>query len=67
MAENNEVLNAREAAASLGVSLRTIYMMRSSGKGPVSYRRGREIQFFRSDILAYLAREREATRRGGNL
>ncbi|MFT9523843.1 helix-turn-helix transcriptional regulator [Mycobacteroides abscessus subsp. abscessus] len=64
---DNEVITTPQVAAALGVSVKAIYKLRAAGKGPVSHRRGRVIQWYKTDVDDYLAREREATRRGGNL
>jgi hypothetical protein len=48
----------------MGVALDTVYTMRHYGRGPASYRRGKRLVYRRSDVEAFLAREREATLRG---
>lgn len=64
METNNDtldsVLSLSELAASLGVSVQTIYDLRSQGRGPRGFRVGREFRFRVSEIDAWLARMEEA-------
>jgi predicted DNA-binding transcriptional regulator AlpA len=64
MSEIDELLSVREAAAVLGVSVQRMYNYRSEGLGPVAWKRGRRLVYPRSELLAYLARERAATTKG---
>lgn len=64
MAQTDELLNVAEVAALMGVKLGTVYSMRSDGRGPVSFRRGKRLVYRRSDVETFLAREREETMRG---
>lgn len=48
----------------MGVTLRHVYQMRYHGTGPASYIRSGRIVFRRSDIEAYLERQRVRTLRG---
>ncbi len=64
MAQEDELLNAREVAELMGVAVDTVYTMRHYGRGPASYRRGKRLVFRRSDVEAFLAQERQATLRG---
>lgn len=63
MAQTEEI-GVVEVAELLGVKLGTAYSMRSEGRGPVSFRRGKRLVYRRSDVEAFLAREREETMRG---
>ena len=56
----DSVLSLSELAARLGVSVQTIYDLRSQGRGPRGFRIGREIRFRVSEIDAWLARMEEA-------
>ncbi|BCP10441.1 hypothetical protein MINTM020_25390 [Mycobacterium paraintracellulare] len=64
MAHTDELLNVAEVAGLMGVKLGTVYSMRSEGRGPISFRRGKRLVYRRSDVEAFLAREREDTMRG---
>ena len=67
MGQVDELLTAGETASILGISVPWLYQLRSAGRGPVSTRRGRRLQYRRSDIDAYLVRERERSVRGEGL
>ena len=54
------VLSLSQLAAHLGVSVQTIYDLRSQGRGPRGFRVGRELRFRASEIEAWLARMEEA-------
>ena len=60
----DELLTAQEAADYQGLTIKAVYQQRWLGVGPVSYRRNGRIIFRRSDIDAYLERERVRTWRG---
>ncbi|MCA2255833.1 helix-turn-helix domain-containing protein [Mycobacterium intracellulare] len=64
MAQTEELLNVAEVADLMGVKLGTVYSMRSEGRGPMSFRRGKRLVYRRSDVETFLAREREDTMRG---
>lgn len=67
MTQEDELISAREVAELMDVSVDTVYTMRHYGRGPASYRRGKRLVFSRSEVESFLAREREATLRGGVL
>lgn len=54
------VLTLSALAAQLGVSVQTMYDLRSQGRGPRGFRVGRELRFRVSEIEAWLARLEEA-------
>jgi len=54
------VLSLSELAARLGVSVQTLYDLRSQGRGPRGFRVGRELRFRLSEVDAWLARMEEA-------
>ena len=64
MTEADEILSARQVAKLLGVALDTVYTMRHYGRGPASFHRGKRLVYSRSDVEAFLERERETTLRG---
>ena len=49
------VVTLSQLAAQLGVSVQTIYDLRSQGRGPRGFRVGRELRFRVSEIAAWLA------------
>ena len=63
MAMTDELLTVEEAAAALGVAVPTVYNRRNLGEPPVAWRGGRRVVYRRSDLDAFLAREREASLR----
>ncbi|SDU58585.1 DNA binding domain-containing protein, excisionase family [Jiangella alkaliphila] len=50
-----ETLTLQDLATQLGVTVQTLYDLRSQGRGPRGFRVGRELQFRRSEIDAWLA------------
>jgi len=50
------VLSLFELAARLGVTVQTIYDLRSQGRGPRGFRVARELRFRVTEIDAWLAR-----------
>jgi excisionase family DNA binding protein len=54
------VLSMSELAGRLGVSVQTIYDLRSQGRGPCGFRVGRELRFRVSEVDSWLARMEEA-------
>jgi predicted site-specific integrase-resolvase len=62
--QTEELITAQQYADEMGVTLRHVYQMRYHGTGPVSHIRNGRIVFRRSDINAYLERQRVRTLRG---
>ena len=62
--KTEELLTVEEAADVLGVGVQRMYNLRNLGQGPVSYRRGRRLVYPRSGLVAFLARELQATAKG---
>jgi hypothetical protein len=60
----DEMLTVEDAADVLGVGVQRMYNLRNLGNGPISYRRGRRLVYPRSGLVAFLAREMQATARG---
>ena len=50
------VLTLSQLATQLGVSVQTLYDLRSQGRGPRGFRVGRELRFRVSEVDAWLAR-----------
>ena len=63
--DDDELLTFEEAADVLGVGVQRMYNLRNLGHGPVSYRRGRRLVYPRSGLVAFLARELQATLKSG--
>jgi hypothetical protein len=64
-ATNDDLLTVEEAADVLGVGVQRMYNLRNLGQGPVSYRRGRRLVYPRGGLVAFLARELQATLKSG--
>ena len=50
------VLSMSQLARQLGVTVQTLYDLRSRGRGPVGFRVGRELRFRVSEVEAWLLR-----------
>jgi excisionase family DNA binding protein len=50
------VVTLSQLAAQLGVSVQTLYDLRSQGRGPRGFRVGRELRFRASEVDSWLAR-----------
>lgn len=50
------VLSMSQLARHLGVTVQTLYDLRSQGRGPVGFRVGRELRFRLSEVEAWLLR-----------
>ena len=50
------VVTMSQLASQLGVSVQTLYDLRSKGRGPRGFRVGRELRFRRSEVDAWLMR-----------
>ena len=51
------VLTLSQLAAQLGVTVQTLYDLRSQGRGPRGFRVGRELRFRVSEVDAWLAQQ----------
>jgi excisionase family DNA binding protein len=54
-AELGSVFTLSQLAAELGVTVQTLYDLRSQGRGPRGFRVGRELRFRVSEVDAWLA------------
>jgi len=54
------LLSNGDLAEHLGVSIKTIYVWRQTGRGPVGIRMGRHLKFAVSDVRAWLDEKRES-------
>jgi excisionase family DNA binding protein len=59
LTDADELLTARELAAELKVSLRTLERWRARGIGPAYVRLGRTVRYRRSDVNTWLERQRQ--------
>lgn len=62
---NREIMSGKEVAAEWGVPEGTLRYYRHAGVGPASFRLRGRVRYRRSDVLAWIAEEESATRRGG--
>lgn len=60
-----ELLTTAELADLLGIPVGTLRYYRSCGIGPASFRLAGRVRYRRSDALAWVAAQEQATRRGG--
>ena len=61
MTDNDRLLSAEDLAAFLDVPIKTLYMWRFRGEGPVGFRVGRHIRYRWSDVEQWIgARVRAA-------
>lgn len=54
-----DLFTIRQAAALLGIPVKTLYNWRAAGRGPRSFRIGRSIRYTRTDIAAWVAEQRD--------
>jgi len=54
------LLSIDELAEDLGVSIKTIYEWRQTGRGPIGIRMGRHLKFAVSDVCTWLDEKRES-------
>jgi predicted DNA-binding transcriptional regulator AlpA len=64
---NDELLSISDAAALSGHSVATYRWYRANGIGPKSWKCGRYVRYWRSDVVAWIADQESATARGGLL
>jgi excisionase family DNA binding protein len=54
-----DLIRTKEVAEILCTTTNAVYVMRTRGIGPPAYRVGRHLLFSRSEVLAWLGRNRE--------
>jgi predicted DNA-binding transcriptional regulator AlpA len=64
-APGDEPLSIKDAAAITGHSVATYRWYRANGIGPKSWKCGRYVKYWRSDVLAWMVAQEAATSRGG--
>jgi DNA-binding transcriptional MerR regulator len=60
-----DLLTTRQVSSELGIPVGTLRYYRSTGTGPVSFRLAGRVRYRRSQVLAWIAEQEQATRRGG--
>lgn len=64
---NDQLLSIGEAAAVSGHSVATYRWYRANGIGPKSWKCGRYVRYWRSDVVAWMTAQETASARGGVL
>ena len=62
---DDELLSINDAANLSGHSVATYRWYRANGIGPKSWKCGRYVRYWRSDVTAWMAAQQSATARGG--
>lgn len=62
---NDELLSISDAASLSGHSVATYPGYRANGIGPKSWKCGRYVRYWHSDVLAWMAAQEAATAKGG--
>lgn len=60
-----ELMSTREVEAEFGIPEGTLRYYRATGVGPASFRLAGRVRYRRSQVLAWVAEQERATRRGG--
>ncbi len=64
-ADDDELLGISDAANLSGHSIATYRWYRSNGIGPKSWKCGRYVRYWRSDVIAWMSAQESTTARGG--
>lgn len=56
----DRVMTIKQVAEFLQISENTLRWMRHNGSGPLSFKIGRRVAYMESDVMAYLASQRNA-------
>lgn len=59
------VMTTAEVSTEFKVPVGTLRYYRSAGRGPRSFRLAGRVRYRRADVLAWIAQQEQATRRGG--
>jgi predicted DNA-binding transcriptional regulator AlpA len=62
---SDKLLSIEETAELTGLSIYTHRWYRANGTGPKSWKCGRRVKFWRSDVLAWMAAQEVTSARGG--
>ncbi len=60
-----DLMTTGDVSSELGIPVGTLRYYRSNGTGPVSFRLAGRVRYRRADVLAWIAEQESATRRGG--
>ena len=60
-----ELMSTRDVESEFGIPEGTLRYFRSAGVGPASFRLAGRVRYRRADVLAWVAEQERATRRGG--
>ncbi len=63
----DELLSINDAANLSGHSIATYRWYRATGTGPKSWKCGRYVRYWRSDVVAWMSAQESTTARGGGL
>jgi DNA-binding transcriptional MerR regulator len=61
----SEVMTTPEVSTEFKIPVGTLRYYRSAGSGPASFRLAGRVRYRRADVLAWVAQQEQATRRGG--
>jgi predicted DNA-binding transcriptional regulator AlpA len=64
---DDELLGINDAANLSGHSIATYRWYRATGTGPKSWKCGRYVRYWRSDVVAWMSAQESTTARGGGL
>ena len=59
------LMTTEDVSSELGIPVGTLRYYRCCGSGPPSFRLGGRVRYRRADVLAWVAEQEQATRRGG--
>ena len=60
-----KMLTEQDVMAMTGLARGTLAYWRHAGQGPRSYKLGRRVRYDETDVLAWIAAQKNATQRGG--
>lgn len=61
----SEIMTPAEVSKEFKFPIGTLRYYRSAGNGPASFRLAGRVRYWRADVLAWIADQERATRRGG--
>jgi DNA-binding transcriptional MerR regulator len=61
----SDLMTTNGVEAEFGIPAGTLRYYRSSGVGPASFRLAGRVRYRRAEVLAWVAQQEQATRRGG--
>lgn len=60
-----QLMTTKDVESEFGIPVGTLRYFRSSGVGPASFRLAGRVRYRRSEVLAWIAEQEQATLRGG--